>query len=73
MDVPNYPKPDVLDVEVSFNGQDYSSNHVNYGFFDPYVLRVTPRLISPKGTTKVTINGFGFVNSEQDAIKAKFG
>jgi hypothetical protein len=61
--VPKYAKPDVLQVEVTFNGEDYTHDNQTYGFFDPYVLDVQPRLISAKGTTRVRLFGFGFVNS----------
>ncbi|CAI2384727.1 unnamed protein product [Moneuplotes crassus] len=61
--IPDYPQPDVLDVEVSMNGKDYSNNKVHFGFYDPFVLRVEPRLVSKSGTTKVEISGFGFVDS----------
>jgi hypothetical protein len=64
--IPRFTRPDVLHVEVTFNGQDYTNDNQTYGFFDPYVLRVEPRLISTKGTTKVRLIGFGFVNSGSD-------
>jgi len=71
--VPKYTKPDVLQVELTFNGQDYTHDNQTYGFFDPYVLDVKPRLISTKGTTKVRLYGFGFVNSTGTDLKTKFG
>lgn len=64
--IPRFTRPDVLHVEVTFNGQDYTNDNQTYGYFDPYVLRVEPRLISTKGTTKVRLIGFGFVNSGSD-------
>jgi hypothetical protein len=69
--VPKYTKPDVLPVEITFNGQDYTNDNKTYGFFDPYILDVYPRLISPKGTTKVRLYGFGFVNSTGTDLKTK--
>jgi hypothetical protein len=71
--VPKYTKPDVLPVEVTFNGEDYTHDNFTYGFFDPYILDVQPRLISMKGTTLVRLYGFGFVNSTGTDLKAKFG
>jgi hypothetical protein len=71
--VPKYTKPDVLPVEVTFNGQDYTHDNQTYGFFDPYVLDVKPRLISAKGTTRVRLYGFGFVNATSQDLKSKFG
>lgn len=63
--LPNYPQPDVLDVEVSMNGKDYSNNGKQFGYFDPFVLHVEPKLISKTGSTKVEIKGFGFVDSSK--------
>jgi hypothetical protein len=71
--VPKYTKPDVLPVEVTFNGEDYTNDNQTYGFFDPYILDVQPRLISFKGTTRVRLYGFGFVNSSTGSdLKSKF-
>jgi hypothetical protein len=36
-------------------------------------LDVQPRLIHVKGTTRVRLYGFGFVNSTGTYLKAKFG
>lgn len=36
--IPKYSKPDVLTVEATFNGQDYTHDNQTYGFFDPFVL-----------------------------------
>lgn len=63
--IPKYSKPDVLKVELTLNGLDYTADGKNYGYFDPYVVNAFPRLISVEGTTKVSIKGFGFVNSNQ--------
>ena len=61
--VPKYSKPEVLRVEVTVNGMDWSNDGKTYGYFDPYVLRAEPALVSVDGTTKIQIIGFGFVNS----------
>jgi hypothetical protein len=60
---PKYTKPDVLKVEITMNGQDYTANNHTYGYFDPYVLSASPRLLATDGSTIVTVNGLGFVNS----------
>ena len=70
--VPKYTKPDILPVEVSMNGKDYTNDHVTYGFFDAFVLSVNPRLVVKRGYTKLTVRGFGFVNSEASQLKSKF-
>lgn len=63
--VPVYTKPDVLHVEITVNGKDYTNDGKTYGYFDPYVLSAEPKLISVDGTTRVRIKGFGFVNSNE--------
>lgn len=63
--IPKYTKPDVLRVEVTVNGKDYTNDGKTYGYFDPYVLNAEPRLVSVEGTTKIRIKGFGFVNSSE--------
>lgn len=69
---PNVNIPDVYNVEVSFNGDDYTNNGYNYTFYDPYVIRVVPQMVSSKGGTKLDIYGFGFANSGEN-LKAQFG
>lgn len=70
--VPKYTKPDILPVEVSMNGRDFTNDHATYGFFDAFLLDVHPRLIVKKGGTRLRFKGFGFVNSESGQLKAKF-
>ena len=55
------------------NGRDFTNNKVTYGFYDAFVLDVQPHLISKRGGTKMTIKGFGFVNSGSSEISSKFG
>jgi len=68
-----YTKPDILPVEVSMNKRDFTNDRVTYGFYDAFVLDIQPRLVSKNGGTKLTIKGFGFVNSGNSEIKSKFG
>lgn len=63
--IPKYPAPETLSVDVSFNDQDYTNDGVKFGFLDPYVLGIEPRLISPHGTTKLNMTGYGFVQLEE--------
>ena len=44
--IPKYTKPDILPVEVSMNGKDFTNDKVSYGFYDAFVIDVEPRLIS---------------------------
>lgn len=71
--IPVYTKPDILPVEVSMNKRDFTNDHVTYGFYDAFVLDVQPKLISKRGGTKLTIKGFGFVNSGTGELQSKFG
>lgn len=66
--VPQYTKPDVLNVEVTINGESYTNDNKTYGFFDPFVLSARPRLIATDGTTKVAVEGLGFVDSGQAKV-----
>jgi hypothetical protein len=59
--IPKYPAPETLDVDVSFNGVDFTNDKVKFGFLDPYVLSIHPRLISAKETTILNMTGYGFV------------
>jgi len=49
--VPQYTKPDVLEVELTINAESYTSDNKTYGFFDPFVLDAVPRLIATDGST----------------------
>ena len=69
--IPMYTKPDVLPVQVTLNGFDYSNDDIKFGFYDPYVIDAEPRLISPDGTTKVTVKGIGFVDTGETKTKFK--
>jgi hypothetical protein len=63
--VPQYTKPDVLNVEVTINGESYTSDNKTYGYFDPFVLDVSPKLMAVDGSTLLQIKGLGFVDSGQ--------
>lgn len=65
--IPKYPAPETLTVDVAMNGIEFTNGKITYGFMDPYVLQITPRLFSPKGTTVATLHGYGF--SQQDTSK----
>jgi len=38
--IPKYPAPETLDVDVSFNDQDFTNNGVKFGFLDPFILGI---------------------------------
>ena len=66
--IPMYTKPDVLPVQVTLNGFDYSNDNITFGYYDPYVIDAYPRLIKPDGSTKVTVKGLGFVDSGETKV-----
>lgn len=70
--IPKYPAPETLDVDVSFNGVDFTNNKIKFGFLDPYILGVEPRLISTRGTTKLNLYGYGFVQGEESKSQVAF-
>ena len=51
------------------NKRDFTNDHVTYGFYDAFVLDVFPKLVSKRGGTKLTIKGFGFVDSGKNEIR----
>lgn len=52
-----------MKVEFTVNGKDWTNDGKTFGFFDPYILRAEPALVSIDGTTKIRLKGFGFVNT----------
>jgi hypothetical protein len=70
---PEYPKPDLLSISLSFNGQDFEESQLTYGYFDPFVLSVTPTLLPSADPSKITIHGFGFIQPDDPAdLKIKY-
>ncbi len=55
------------------DGEDFTTSRLEYGFFDPYILSVNPRLVTTKGGTRIVIRGYGFVNVTEDKIRVRFG
>jgi len=65
--------PDVLPIELSFNGYDFTNSGLVYGYFDPFLIKITPVLVSSTTVTKLNINGFGYINPENPSdLKVKF-
>jgi len=71
--IPKYTKPDVLPVELTLNGVDYTNSNMTYGYYDPYVIDAQPRLIAVDGSTEVTLSGIGFVNSDELKVSYRNG
>jgi hypothetical protein len=64
---PEYPSPETLYIDVSMNGIDWSGDKVQFAYIDPFVLGVKPRLISPRGTTTLLVEGYGMANTGDDS------
>ena len=64
--MPAFPMPDLLPVEVSMNDKDYSNSGQEFGFYDPFVIDVTPKLINKAGGSIIKVKGFGFVDTSED-------
>ena len=54
---------------MTLNGFDYSNDNATFGFYDPYVVDASPRLIAVDGTTRVTLKGLGFADSGETKVK----
>ena len=66
---PQYPSPETLTIDISMNGIDWSGDKVKFSYIDPFVLGVKPRLISPRGTTTLTIEGYGMAQTGVDDMQ----
>ena len=71
--VPKYNKPEVLPVEISLDDIYFTSDGKTYGYYDPFVYKVTPKIVSKKGNTTITVTGYGFVNTTGTYLKVKYG
>lgn len=49
------------------NGIDWSGDKVQFAYIDPFVLGVKPRLISPRGTTTLLVEGYGMAHTGDDS------
>ena len=71
--IPQVNTPESYNVEASFNnGDDFTNNGHNYTFYDPYVIKVEPQMVSSKGNTTVNIYGYGFADSGKN-LKVLYG
>ena len=72
-DAPNVNIPEEFNIEASINGgDDYTNNNFNYTYYDPFVLKVEPQMLSEKGNTELKITGYGFANTGS-SMKVMFG
>lgn len=73
-EIPKYPAPETLDVDVAFNGVDFTHDGVKFGYFDPLIEDIRPRLVSPRGNSPLHITGYGFVQMQdrsETALKSQ--
>lgn len=68
----SYSRPEVIVVEVSMNGIDFTNNKMKYTYFDAFVLSVDPRYVTEKGGSVVKVLGYGFADTGS-SLKCKFG
>lgn len=71
--VPKYNRPDVVPVEISLDDEYYTSDGKEFGFYDPFVWNVKPKMVSRKGNTTIRIHGYGFVNTTGTSLKVRYG
>lgn len=69
---PNVNVPSTYDVEISMDGDDFTNNGLKFTYYDPYVLKVVPPMVSSRGGTKIKVYGYGFANSGEN-LKVQFG
>ena len=58
----------MLNVEVTINGESYTNDNKTYGYFDPFVLDASPKLLAVDGSTQVQVKGLGFVDSGETKV-----
>ena len=71
-ELPRLSRPEVVTVEVSLNGYDYTVNQFNYTYYDAYVLDIQPKYGKIEGGTPIKVMGFGFANTGSDLL-CKYG
>ena len=62
----------MVDVEITLNGNDYTHNHVQYSYYDAFVLDFDPHIGPVQGGTIVSIKGYGFADTKKE-LKCRFG
>lgn len=70
--LPQLSRPEMVQVEISLNGIDYTHDHRNYTYYDAFVLDLVPHFGSRAGNTKISVMGFGFADTG-DELLCRFG
>ena len=69
--IPPVSRPDVTTISVTLNGDDYTTQPVQYTFFDAFLLSLDPSIVPTEGDTTIQVLGYGFANT--NSLKAKLG
>jgi hypothetical protein len=64
-------RPEVVSVEVSLNGIDFTQDKVKYSYYDAFVLDLSPHIGKTEGGTQIAVKGYGFADTGQ--LKCRFG
>lgn len=70
-DIPPISRPEVATVQVSLNGIDYTTQKVNYTFYDAFVLSVDPPYVPLEGNTVSSLKGYGFADTGQLKVQLR--
>jgi len=71
--VPKSNRPDVVRVEISLDGEYFTSDKREFGYYEAYTWKVNPKMVSRKGNTTIQIHGYGFVNTTGTYLKVRYG
>eukprot|EP00331_Platyophrya_macrostoma_P024251 CAMPEP_0176452896 /NCGR_PEP_ID=MMETSP0127-20121128/28863_1 /TAXON_ID=938130 /ORGANISM="Platyophrya macrostoma, Strain WH" /LENGTH=1801 /DNA_ID=CAMNT_0017841547 /DNA_START=33 /DNA_END=5438 /DNA_ORIENTATION=+ len=61
--IPGVSKPGQAVVSLTFDGDTFTTQTVQYTFFDAFILSIDPSLIPVRGNPNVIINGYGFADT----------
>lgn len=70
--IPQLSRPEVVEVEISLNGKDFTHNEFTYTYFDAFILDINPRFGNKDGGTLVSLLGFGFADTGSELL-CRFG
>ena len=70
--IPKLSRPEVVTVEITLNGIDYTSDRKNYTYYDAFVLDLVPKFGRKEGGTLVSVMGFGFADTGSELV-CRFG
>ena len=71
--IPQLSRPEIVEVEVSLNGIDYTHNEKKYSYYDAFVLDIAPHIGKPGGGTPISVKGYGFADTGPTQLLCRFG